>query len=892
MASDPPRVTPLLAQNPAPRRSLTRRIAGRIARTLMRLLNTLRRLADAPASFEQSASFSIRSPVMTPPPGGIWNAELSKLLDALLVSDKQAALEDITTIIPHLAEGSSNCPRVESFKAKQAIRNGQPVSASIGANPETELLCHYWIALDAFLRGKRETAISHLQRAVALDQMRLDSLILLGEIAFPVQPDLCWRSLIAAAGESRRTVMWRALAAATNTPDRLVDYLSLWNRQTLAHPDLKRSINNQYSLAVAALNAGNVELADQTMHIQLQRVMGMGKKERSIAQKMMDRHRSSLTMPLWLGISERTEFPEDILPSSRHLEALRDACHALGGVDGMLPIALESTLLGLARNDLSLCRFTGHVLGVAGSAAFSEASRLIGTSGRFVLQSYSSSDDVHEFQHVCGAKLTLTMLAPIADGFVHRIGQLSLLSPSFGTRPEQFDGIRLLVPERIDDYLSFRFGPWEHIDAPRSAVIDYLNSSPIDLDRGRLEACYEAIGALLREDQRYATRCMRAIARFGGGDRYANLAPGINRYAEPTAEEIMESGIKAVMHLSGLENVAYQGNMWIPVLERLSTRCAIVIRERRIADQLDPTTLPIYFLDKQADLDLLEQAGVRTVLYPGNAQKNAQLLRFFKMSHFFINHGESDKAVNQSKFLMAYDKLLVAGPLAEKRLRAAGLPIRNGQVEHVGRPQVELALERRNSSSQIRTVLYAPTWEGFNSNANYTSVGPYGLAMLETLKASGKFRILFKPHPYTGHEESGAVRNHLEKMKSLADGENFMLYDTKKPIFELMNDSDILITDVSSVLNDYLYTLKPMIITNPRGDTHAKLEHRYPSSVACYKLDDPAEVLELIALAGSDDPLAAARELVCRESLGDFDESSLVRFDRVLAASIDAAGTH
>jgi len=46
---------------------------------------------------------------------------------------------------------------------------------------------------------------------------------------------------------------------------------------------------------------------------------------------------------------------------------------------------------------------------------------------------------------------------------------------------------------------------------------------------------------------------------------------------------------EVVLHLTGMENVAYQGNMWIPVLEKLSAKVAIITREKKITRALLPT---------------------------------------------------------------------------------------------------------------------------------------------------------------------------------------------------------------------------------------------------------------------------------------------------------------
>jgi CDP-glycerol glycerophosphotransferase (TagB/SpsB family) len=290
------------------------------------------------------------------------------------------------------------------------------------------------------------------------------------------------------------------------------------------------------------------------------------------------------------------------------------------------------------------------------------------------------------------------------------------------------------------------------------------------------------------------------------------------------------------------------------------------------------------------DLELLEGSGVKTILYPANTQKNVQTLRFFKINHFFINHGESDKVVNQSKFLMAYDKLLVAGPLAERRMREAGLPLRENQVVHVGRPQVELLLQRTDAkTSAIRNVLYAPTWEGFVEEANYSSVNQFGLSMIKTLSKVKDLHVYFKPHPYTGHNKKGDTGRYLVEMTEFAKAHGMTVVDGRAPIFDYMNLSDLMITDISSVLNDYLYTLKPMILTNARGQSKEHIFAEYPSTPSTYILSDPSSVSTLLTRILQNDDLFDIRKQVCRDSLGDFPEGSMRRFNRVVSESARGA---
>jgi len=343
---------------------------------------------------------------------------------------------------------------------------------------------------------------------------------------------------------------------------------------------------------------------------------------------------------------------------------------------------------------------------------------------------------------------------------------------------------------------------------------------------------------------------------------------------------------QVVVHLSGMTGSAYQINQWLPVLERLDCPVAIIVRKRHLLQGISSTSLPIYFARSHDALEWLLANGPRAVLYPGNPMENAQALRQYQLNHFFINHGESDKAVNQSKMLLAYDKLLVGGPLAERRLREAGLKLRDDQVEHVGRPQAELQLiKQHRAAERVRRVLYAPTWEGFGDNVNYSSIGPLGMATLRTLIASGEYEVIFKPHPYTGSKRR-QMRAALNAMLDLCRQAGVTVLTAADSLHEAMNWSDLLVTDISSVLNEYLVTGKPIVLCCPAGHMPADLVHSFPSAKAAYVIEEGEQILQVMADIEGGDPKQEARREVRYDSLGDGDSSAMDRFAAVIYRSL------
>ncbi|MDH2299245.1 CDP-glycerol glycerophosphotransferase family protein [Cobetia sp. 29-18-1] len=333
------------------------------------------------------------------------------------------------------------------------------------------------------------------------------------------------------------------------------------------------------------------------------------------------------------------------------------------------------------------------------------------------------------------------------------------------------------------------------------------------------------------------------------------------------------------VYVTGMKGVAYQINQWLPVLEKLDQPVIIILREADIFSGMLPTNILTVTARTQIDLEAIlgDTTSVKKVLYPANTMKNVQALRYHHLDHIFINHGESDKAVNQSKLLMAYDYLFVAGPLSEERLRAAGLPLREGQVIHVGRPQAEMALNYRSKVDKIETILYAPTWEGYVKSVDYSSIGELGYKLCVDIINDKRYNLIFKPHPYTGAINPDH-KYWLNEITKLCVKYDIKIYSTSDSIHDAMNLSDILICDISSVMNEYLVTGKPIILCNTQELTIESLNIRYPTSCAATIVNENVNIIKTISEIEGEDKVYEQRLKSRKYSLGDFEVDPMMKF--------------
>ena len=94
------------------------------------------------------------------------------------------------------------------------------------------------------------------------------------------------------------------------------------------------------------------------------------------------------------------------------------------------------------------------------------------------------------------------------------------------------------------------------------------------------------------------------------------------------------------------------------------------------------------------------------------------------MKHVFIGHGDSDKIASVNPFSKVYDEVWTAGRAgrdryAHRRRRRPGRGHRRGRAARSWRP---IDAGRAPPEGPVPTVLYAPTWEGWDDDPGNTSL--------------------------------------------------------------------------------------------------------------------------------------------------------------------------
>ncbi|UYQ62100.1 hypothetical protein [Streptomyces peucetius] len=443
----------------------------------------------------------------------------------------------------------------------------------------------------------------------------------------------------------------------------------------------------------------------------------------------------------------------------------------------------------------------------------------------------------------------------------------------------------------------------------------------------------------------------------------------------PPPEKVLE-GIDAwltdykptvMMYFSGSADSAYQVNMWLETMSQLEGRPVIFLRERNIVPQLGPTSVPVVCVPGSVHLMNLDLSSVRVALYAANVGKNIHMLRVPTMKHVFIGHGDSDKLASVNPFSKAYDEVWTAGRAGRDRYALADVGVRSEDIVEVGRPQLApIKTGNSRTGNPIPTVLYAPTWEGWDDNPGNTSLLLAGENIVrKLLEAPEPVRVVYKPHPFTGTrsvkakaahdrivamiEKAAAARaaeprwakeasSHLAeqteaaaelqrieaRLAELSGGagegrdeaevsrdslpdpareaetarlrdewntaywrsfgwwEHKVITGPAPRLYDCFNESDAMVSDISSVVSDFIASGKPYAVTDSAGLGEDEFKRQNTAVRAAVILSNSAEELDELLAAVADpaaDALAEERRVLKEYLLGPDEPTSMEQFD-------------
>ncbi|MDG4798739.1 CDP-glycerol glycerophosphotransferase family protein [Micromonospora sp. WMMD1082] len=332
-----------------------------------------------------------------------------------------------------------------------------------------------------------------------------------------------------------------------------------------------------------------------------------------------------------------------------------------------------------------------------------------------------------------------------------------------------------------------------------------------------------------------------------------------------------------VLHFSAPPGSEYQVTMWLPYLERIGRPFVVMLREPEfLAPIAAATSAPVIYCPTLRTMDEVLVPSMRVAFYVNHGAKNSHCIRFTQLTHVQLHHGDSDKAPSANPVSAIFDRIFVAGEAAVERYARAGVDIPAEKFVVVGRPQVEAIEVRPQPVRGLAnpTVLYTPTWTGHHADADYCSL-PIAETLLRRLLARGA-TVIVRAHPYTA--QSPASARQLGRLHDLLAADRagtgrphlFGAAASRLTLAESVNRADALVSDVSGVVSDWLYSGKPYAVTDMGADGDRFVE-RFPLAASGYVLGrDMADVDAVLTRLLDTDPLAEARWATRRRYLGDF----------------------
>jgi hypothetical protein len=348
----------------------------------------------------------------------------------------------------------------------------------------------------------------------------------------------------------------------------------------------------------------------------------------------------------------------------------------------------------------------------------------------------------------------------------------------------------------------------------------------------------------------------------------------------------------------------YQMRQWYLPLQKLSETYPVVVLARNAIGAktlFAESGLAVQYVPKVSDLErVLDEQPLKIIFYVNQNTRNFQMMRYGQRWHVFINHGESDKMYMVSNQHKAYDYALVAGDAAQSRLSRTiwnyDVPKRTMKI---GRPQADYFYGDAPYPDDDRTtVLYAPTWEGDRPAAAYGSVASHGETIVQKLLATGRHRLIYRPHPRSGvvDSEFGRANKRIIAMiaaANAADGSAHHVYDDSASIGWQLRLPDVAICDVSAMVYDRLATGKPLMVARP---AHAEAdidEGGFLQSCEWIRVEDTENIVDELDRVVHDD---SAREEVAKWAEYYFGDTTLgvptKRFHDAVAELLERYNQH
>ena len=331
-------------------------------------------------------------------------------------------------------------------------------------------------------------------------------------------------------------------------------------------------------------------------------------------------------------------------------------------------------------------------------------------------------------------------------------------------------------------------------------------------------------------------------------------------------------GYSMILHSGeGSDGISHLAQ-WIPAFIQSGVKFVVLVRSAGLFKTVAECypKLDVALISSAVDVErfILAHSTLKFICYSSNTGNNIHLVRYTHLTHVFIGHGDSDKSASAHKVFRMFDEVWTAGRAHHDRFLNADFSVEGLRFHEVGRPGLRVSLAAAKNSWADRValgvqVLYLPTWEGYFSAQDYSSLRIASDIIFGTAKAFPGARLRAKFHPFTGKRSCGFsdIQRGLELLaREQGIAERVRAIPTAVPIEELIADANIVICDISAVVTDCLAADCPIFVYVPQDRQLQLSESQMPYDDYAYVFSSVEGLHDAIrSVLEQGDRLAGAR---------------------------------
>lgn len=336
----------------------------------------------------------------------------------------------------------------------------------------------------------------------------------------------------------------------------------------------------------------------------------------------------------------------------------------------------------------------------------------------------------------------------------------------------------------------------------------------------------------LAKTDRMSSRLPRPI--LDASARLSKFLTGNRVTPSKTSRKVGNSVFKSIAEraceidepLPDIEYLVYYGDgksdshfrMWDPVFKRADKKYASVFRSAGAWYRSTPAD-NCFPLNKISQVEpfLDRLPNLKAIFYPANNGTNLQMVRNGEYTHVFLGHGDSGKSSSAHKGFRLYDEVWVAGDAHIDRFDRVPGNYCSIEFRKIGQPwlseflvALEAAREKRKlAHEKPRNIGYFPTWSGYYTYANFSSIlqMDWITEELSAFQPESFDKLYTKLHPWTSDSDKASFKKVSKNCKWI---ENF---DPEAPLHEaFLKDISLCICDNSSSITESLYLDVPILV--------------------------------------------------------------------------------